>query len=178
MKKQLLINILFLAAYLLIVSFIKNWLDIAHVYFWIGGVLGTLLPDTDKLIYSYVLRTQGQTPQSVNPASDPSVNPLETQMVNEVGINPSRGFIFHSALFQSIFLIFAFFIVTSSGSLLGRGIVLGFMLHLVMSQTVTIMEKGDVGVWYRNFPITLSARQKTYYYWGNVVLLLLFGILL
>jgi hypothetical protein len=42
--------------------------------------------------------------------------------------------IFHSALFQVIFLIFTLYIFTSSGSLFGSGLVAGINLHLLKDE--------------------------------------------
>ncbi|KKU17509.1 MAG: hypothetical protein UX25_C0008G0010 [Candidatus Woesebacteria bacterium GW2011_GWC2_45_9] len=88
--------------------------------------------------------------------------------------------IFHTATFQLIFLVLTFFVLTSSGSLMGRGLVLAFFLHLIIDQIVDINETGGLANWFRNFPFwTPVDRRQAMAWWGaGLLMVLLFGFLL
>lgn len=88
--------------------------------------------------------------------------------------------IFHTATFQIIFMILTFWIITSSGSPFGRGLVLAFALHLSIDQIVDINETGGLSNWFKNFPLWQPAdkRQATGFWSLGLILVLLFGFLL
>jgi len=176
MKREYLIHFIFLVALFLFASLFRGWFELKYINLWIGGIIGTLLPDIDKLFYVYILRpkdilsqkvadtiSQGQTVESVN-----QIVAMETE---------SKSFIFHTVPFQLLFLVFAFLVVTSTGSLLGRGIVVAFCLHLIIDQTILIMEKGNFDSWFNKFPYQLDAQQKRFYYIMNVAALLIITFL-
>src|SRR3972149_5306906 len=177
MKKDLLIHFVYMIALFVLISLYKDWIRLPSLPFWFGGILGTLLPDIDHLIYIYVLKPSEATSQKV------------TDMLSKKQVFKSwdllattRGerkeLIFHSGYFQLIFIIFALLIVTSSGSLLGRGLVLAFMLHLLIDQIIDLMESGNFDAWFEKLPFSLDFKQKRWYLVGNGAVLLAFGFLL
>jgi hypothetical protein len=85
--------------------------------------------------------------------------------------------IFHSGLFQLIFVILAFFVITSSGSLFSRGIVLAFSLHLLVDQVVDLVETGNMNNWTGGY-VELSNKQAKIYWSIMFLVLLLFGFVL
>src|SRR4030066_2287279 len=82
--------------------------------------------------------------------------------------------IFHTATFQLIFTVLAFWVLTSSGSILGRGLVLAFLLHMLVDQIVDLTQTGGLATWFRNFPLILEGREKQYWL-ANLALLLIFA---
>lgn len=173
MKKDLAIHFTFAIALFVLISIYRDWLSLKFVAFWIGGVLGTLLPDVDHLIYVYVLKP--------NEASSQKIADLisQKQIVKTWDALTStrtdrKGLLIHNAAFQILFLVFAILVITS-GSLIGMGITLGFMLHLILDEVVDYMETGNFDMWFSGFPFTLESRYKQLYLVGNAVALLALG---
>jgi len=73
------------------------------------------------------------------------------------------GLIFHTILFRAIFFVLTFWVMTSSTSLFGKGIVLAFCLHLVIDQIDRFLEEREPSK-------TMLA--------GIILLVLIFGFLL
>ena len=177
MRKELFVHFAFLVSLFIFISLVKGWIAIAYWPFWVGGVVGTLLPDIDHLIYVYFLRPLDLTSQRVNHLI------TKREILNTLNLLAEtryerKDLVFHTVLFQIIFLILTFWIIVSSGSLLGRGIVLAFTLHLLIDQIVDLREVGNLDNWFKNFPIQVDAN-RTRVYWGIMLILLLFlGFLL
>lgn len=174
MRKEVITHLSFLIAYFLFITIFRNWFDLFYLAFWIGGLGGILLPHIDYLLYVYVLKPKGSVTSVLDQAAESN---LAGSLRNMTG--PSRQRMqptIHNAQFQAIFLLFALFVVTSSGSLLGRGIVLGFLLHLLLDQIVDWVETKNVDDWFKNFPIALDQQQKKWWIWGQLLALILLGL--
>jgi hypothetical protein len=161
-------------AFLILVALYKQWIAIEYLPLLFGGIIGTLLPDIDHLIYIYFLRP------------DESMSKQATSLVERKNFMKSwdmlantrterKSLIIHSAHFQLIFLAFAFLVITSSGSLLGRGLVLAFSLHILIDQIIDYMETKNLDHWFTKIPLNLDAEQKRWYLVGNIVILLILG---
>lgn len=176
MKKELATHFSFLIALFILVSLFRGWLSLNFAAFWIGGIIGSLLPDFDHLIYAYFIRPHEVTSQRV--ASLVSQQKfLKTWELLALTRGERRELIFHTAHFQLIFVVFAFFVVTSTSGLLGRGIVVAFLLHLLIDQIVDLKEVGTLEHWFSKLPIRLDREDRRWYLIGNGVLILLFGFL-
>lgn len=88
-----------------------------------------------------------------------------------------KGLIFHTLFFQVIFLILTFWMLTSSGSPFGRGMVLAFALHLSVDQLMDLIDLKSFDNWFRFFPIELDFGKSKIYWAASTVLLLVFGFL-
>jgi hypothetical protein len=174
MKKDLLTHFSFMVALFILISLYKDWVRVEFLPYWFGGILGTLLPDVDHLIYVYVVKPTESTSQRVaGLLSDRKVFQSWDILAKTRG--ERKDLIFHTAHFQLIFLVFAIFIITSSGSLLGMGLVLAFMLHLLIDQIIDLMETDNLGNWFAKFPFILDDKQKRYFVFANGILILLLG---
>lgn len=177
MKKEILLHTLCAIALFAAITLLKSWFNISYWPFWAGALIGTILPDIDHILYVYFLR-----PQELN--SQRAVYTIQngglfrTWQFLATTRAERKGLIFHTAHFQIVFLIFSFLILTSSGSLLGRGIVLGFLLHLIVDQGVDFWYSNSLQNWFSKLPITLDKNQTTYYWVANVLILLIFSVLL
>lgn len=177
MKKEVLIHFLFLLAFFIFITLFKKWFDLIYLPFWFGGILGTILPDIDHLIYVYVLKPEEPTSQEVSTLI--SKRDLKKSVVLLATTRSERSeLIFHTAHFQILFLIFAFLVITSSGSLLGRGLVLAFALHLLVDGAVDLIETQNLANWFKKLPVTLDQEQIRWYLVANIAVLLIFGFLL
>lgn len=177
MKRELITHFTFFIAFFIFASLFQGWFKLEHLPLWFGGILGTLLPDVDHLIYVYLLGPQDATSKSV-------ISMLgKREVLSSLEIlATTRGertkLIFHSAYFQLLFLVFTYLVITSSGSIFGRGLVLAFSLHLLIDQVVDWMETGSLENWFRQIPVQLDRQQQLWYMIAALAVLLFFGFLL
>src|SRR3990167_8730149 len=109
MRKEILVHTIFFVSLFLFVSAFKNFLQITFFPFWIGGLIGTLLPDIDHLIYVYFLRPSELT--SLRTQSLLAKREIFATL-NLLSITRSerKHLIFHTFTFQVIFVLFSFFV--------------------------------------------------------------------
>ena len=173
MKKEIVIHYSFLISFIIFVSLAKGWMNLSYWPFWAGGIIGNFLPDLDHFIYVYFLKPHELTSQRVGYMMGKKNFSRSFQLLLESRSERTK-LIFHSGLFQLIFVVLAFLVVTSSGSLFARGVVLSFYLHLLVDQAVDYVETGNMNNWTGGYGIELSKKQaKTYWIIMFLVLILL-----
>lgn len=183
MRRELLVHFSFLLLLFVLITLFKKWIPTSleaflfYLPFWVGGILGTILPDLDHLIYVYYLRPQDLTSQRAASLID------QRQIWNSLDLlastrNERTGLIFHTVLFQIIFAVLAFWVISSSGSMFGRGLVLAFVLHLVIDQFVDLMKVGNLYNWFKQVGWQLTREKETIYWVGNLIIVLIFGFLM
>jgi hypothetical protein len=177
MKKELITHFSFLVAFFIFISIFRGWLTYAYLPFWFGGIIGTILPDLDHIIYTYFLRPHELTSQRVHRLV--YEKDLKRTWDLLAATRTERGsLIFHTAYFQMIFLVFAFLVITSSGSLLGKGLVLAFVLHLLLDQFIDLVETGNLDNWFGKVIKLMDKKQRRWYLFANLLTFLIFGFLL
>ncbi|OGM32475.1 hypothetical protein A2803_03325 [Candidatus Woesebacteria bacterium RIFCSPHIGHO2_01_FULL_44_21] len=177
MKKQLLIYYVSFLLFFLLISLARRWFAIDFLAFWVGGAIGAILPDVDHLIYVYFLRPHELTSQRASRMLSQG-KVLETMSLLANTRSERTSLIFHTAMFQLVFYVFAFFVLSSSSNLFGRGLVLAFLLHLLIDQYLDFRDLGNITHWLRNVSVTLT-RDKTVFYWAAAgLVLILYGFLL
>lgn len=177
MRREVFIHFSFLFTFLVFIHLVKRWFDFSFYPLWIGGILGTFLPDIDHLLHVYIVRPDDADSLKVKEAISKKNITLTIKALFE-GRRERGELVFHSVLFQVIFLVLVFLVVTSSGSIFGRGLVLGFALHLLVDQFVDLLERKDLTSWFRILQIQ-PEREKTILYWAiNAFALLIFAFLL
>ncbi len=162
MKKEFIIHFSFLISFFIFITLVRGWFSVNYLSFWLGGLLGTLVIDVDHLIYVYFLKPHELTSQRV----DSLLKKRQVKKTFElltVTRSERTELIFHTVYFQIIFLLFAFLVVTSSGSILGRGLVLAASLHLLIDQVIDYFETGDIRNWFKDLPIKLDKKQTSWY---------------
>lgn len=179
MKRELTIHISFLVAFFIFIALFRHYFEIRYVLFFIGGVIGTFLPDVDHLIYVWVYRPHELTSQRVN-FMMAKREWLPTLNLLYMTRGERNKLVFHSAFFQIIFAILTFWVLTSSGSIFGRGLVLAFGLHLLVDQIIDLTELDTLSNWFNQAPLVMSlSKQKATFYWlANLIIVLIFGFLL
>lgn len=164
--------LLLVTSFFILITLVRGWFSLSYWPFWVGGVIGTLLPDVDYFVYAYLLRPYELNSQRV------------ISYVKQKAIFRAYGFmldtryeatklIIHTIYFQVIFLILTFWVLTSSGSAFGAGLTLSFSLHLLIDQITDISQKGDLSNWFRELGIILD-KKRTYSYWGVLLSIILF----
>jgi hypothetical protein len=176
MRKEILIHFSFLILLFVLISLVRNYLNLSYWPFWVGGLVGTLLPDLDHLLYVFFLRPEELTSQRVNYMLEKRNLWGSLNLLAETRSERTK-LVFHTALFQIIFVILSFWMVTSSGSFFGRGVVLAFLLHLIVDQTVDLKVVGNLFNWFKNFPIAFPQEREKLYWGINILVLVILAFL-
>jgi len=182
LKKEFITHSVFLLAFFILISVYKtfrlapavSWFTLSHIPFWIGGVVGSLLVYSDHFIYALFLRPHEESSRQASLlVQEKKIREASSLLINNHASNDNL--IFHNAGVLSLFLVFSFFVMTSSGSLLGRGLVLGFVLHLLVDMTSDLAQRRSIKRWFRKFPLILDEKQQRWYLGIHVLILLLLG---
>ncbi len=175
MRREIFLHFSFWFSFFVFVTIINQFFSFSYWPFWVGGIAGTILPDIDHLLYLY-LRPQELTAQRVGFYWDKhEVKRVFTLLYETRG--ERKGLIFHSGYFQLIFLVLTFWIITSSGSLFGKGLVLAFSLHLLIDQIVDLTQMQSFDNWLKYSPWYLDLSKAKIYWLGVLILTLLFGVM-
>jgi hypothetical protein len=89
-----------------------------------------------------------------------------------------KELIFHSLLFQTILLVLMFWLLSSSSSMLGRGLVISFMLHLAVDQFIDLKSLGNIDAWFNNLPFKFDYKQSKVFWIASTSLILLMGFVM
>jgi len=178
-RREIFIHLSFLVSFFIFITLFKRWFTLEYWPFWAGGLIGTLLPDLDHVIYALYLRPNDLNSQRVNYMIKRREIWETIKFLAETRYERTK-LIFHTATFQIIFLVLTFWVISSSGSPFGRGLVLAFALHLSVDQIVDINETGGLANWFRDFPFWKPTDKRQAQIWWGVGLLVvfLFGFLL
>lgn len=177
MKKEIFIHFSLFFLFFVVVLFTKGFFNLSSWPFWLGGLIGTLLPDLDHLIYVYFLRPQELTSQRVSYMLGKRELVRSLELLASTRSERTK-LIFHTAFFQIIFIILSFLIFTSSPSFFGRGLALSFYLHILIDQAVDLREIGNLDAWFRDFPINLDIQKQKVYWWLMAFVALILGFLM
>lgn len=165
----------YILAYAVLVSLIHWQLRSSLIFFWLGIFLGNILLGLDSILYCYLRAPHEFTSQRVRR--------LFTQRQFREGfllLSETQGerdrMIFHSVLFQLILLIVSFFVLTSTSSLLGKGLVLGLLLHSLADQWAELKKKGQLESWFWQFKVIPNAGFQKFYFIILAVLFLAFSL--
>lgn len=173
LKREIVRRLLPAFLYFLFVA-ILNWpVQISWLLFLVGLFLGSFILELDQIIYCYFQAPHELASQrlrrliSLNQYSD-GLNYLFY-----TGRERTKT-VFHSAFFQIILLIAVFFVLTSTSSLLGKGLVLGLFLHMLVVQVRELRVEGNMDRWFWNFKSVPTPQIQLFYFF--VMCLLFFGI--
>jgi len=176
MRKRATVHLAFGIGFFVLVTLFKGWFSLVYLPFWVGALVGVFLPDIDHLIYVYALKPHELTSQRVSRMVE-NGRPRDVLRVLAATGGEREKLVFHAALFQIIFLVFAFLVVSSSGSLLGRGIVLGFLLHLLIDQLRDFKEKNTIDHWFHNVNLRPTQEQAKIYLAAHSLALFVFAVI-
>ena len=157
MKKDILNYLVYFLIYFLFITLINKLFSFSYWPLYVGGLVGLVLPNLDHLLYCFVFKPFELTSIRIKALINEK-RYKEAIMFLYATKDERKDLIFHTLNFQLIFAVLAFWVVTSSGNLFGRGLVLGFSLN-------------DVVFIYKNF---LDKK----YFWIAVLILLVLGIMI
>lgn len=167
MKKEIVNHFLYFAGYFVFLTLVNNLYSFEYWPLYLGGLVGLFLPNLDHLLYVFVLKPYELTSQRI-------IAFIKNKQVKEAIVllydtkEERSDLMFHTILYQLIFTILTFWVVSSSGNLFGRGLVLAYYLNLVLFNLKKFLNKelifGD-------------SNQTRIYFAGQVILLFVFGLL-
>lgn len=149
-------------AFILLFAFttiLRHWFTPNYLMFWLGGLVGLVLPDVDHLIYIYVLRPHELTAQRASRMVSQR-KPLAALNLLASTRSERQDLIFHNNLFQFVMFVFTFFVLSSTSNLFGRGLVIAFMLHLTVDQIIDFVQIGDINNWLAKLNVKLQREQS------------------
>lgn len=177
MRKELFIHFAFWFSYFVVVCLVKHYFNFFYWPFILGGLVGVVLPDLDHLLYFYVVKPEEFTSQREKYLLE------KHQIVRSVDLlyetrNERKGLIFHTILFQLIFFVVLFWILSSSGSLLGKGLALSFMFHLSIDQLIDLNNLQSLDNWFTYLPYKLTYYQAKIYWIISTTFVIILSFLL
>jgi len=162
-RKETATHLFFLIGFFGFLTILHRWFSPEYILIWLGGAIGTILPNLDQLIYVYFLKPQDLSSQRVRYAFSKGQFKQGIALLGETIMERDK-LIFHSVIFQVIFLVFAFLVVTSSSNLFGKGLVLGFALDLAVDQFLDLINKDNLDSWFSDLPVRLT-KDKALAFW-------------
>jgi hypothetical protein len=177
MRRELFIHLSFWFSFFVLLSLVKHFLSLNYWPFWLGGLVGVILPDLDHLIYVYFIKPTDLSSQRVNYLVNKKQIWRSVQLLYETR-SERRGLVFHTIFFQIIFLVLTFWIMSSSSSLFGRGLVLSFALHISIDQLVDLVDMKHLGNWLKFFPVELDPGKSKIFWSIGMFLVLIMGFLM
>lgn len=177
MRRELFIHFSFWFAFFVAIAVFKNYFTLSHWPFWLGGLIGVVMPDIDHLIYVYFIKPTDLSSQRINYLINKKTLLRSVELMYETRTE-RRGLVFHTIFFQLIFFILTFWMLSSSGSYFGRGLVLSFILHLSIDQLIDLNDLKNLENWFTNLPFKLDLTQSKIYWRISTAIILLLGILM
>jgi hypothetical protein len=162
---------------LIVLTLVKKWFNFSSALVWLGVLVGYYLPFFDHLFYAYIVRPDLEISRNIRSlVSIKKIKKLITY-VNETKDQRDK-LIIHTAYFQMIFSLLTFFILSSSMSLFGRGLVYGFCLKLLTEELYEYFDKKDLSRWFAEMNIKPDTHATRVYLYANGLVLLIFSLML
>lgn len=163
--KKFALHIIAILVFSVVVLLSKRIVDIPSVVlFLLGGVIGTMLPELDHLLYIFVSNphelTSARTFALVKAGQIKRAVELIIATKDE---RPQR--MFHTLWFQLCFFLLTVLLITSSAHIMGHGVVIGFSLHLLVSQVYDLFVKGNINQWFDSMPILIEGKNNQVFFW-------------
>jgi hypothetical protein len=177
MRRELFLHFSFWFSFFVFITLIKQYFNLGYWPFWLGGLIGVILPDIDHLIYVYFIKPTDLTSQRINYLVDKKELWRSVQLLYETR-SERKGLIFHTIFFQLIFFVLTFWMLSSSGSLFGRGLVLSFILHLSVDQLIDLNDLKNLENWFTHLPFSFDFKQSKIYWIASTALIPIFGFLM
>jgi len=128
-KKELTSHYLVTLVWLIIISLLRWRWNLELVWLWIGGLMGTMILDLDQVFCALVIYPEEEAGKLWRQRK------IKTLLEYLVETYSQRiKLTFHNAFFQIGLLVFGFWVLTSTGGLFGKGLVMAANLHLLKDE--------------------------------------------
>lgn len=131
MKKETINHFIYFFAYFIFLTLINSLYSFSYWPLYVGGLIGLFMSYIDHLLYVFVFYPQELTSQRLNLLVKNKQYKDALVLLHDT-CEERKNLIFHTLLFQIIFVILTFWVVSSSGNLFARGLVLSYFLSLVI----------------------------------------------
>jgi hypothetical protein len=143
------------------------------ILLWLGGVVGTFLIDLDHLLYVLFIYPSEEASKRVRQlVNQRFYKEALLLLINTRGERTKLAF--HNALFQPVLYLLCFFVLTSTGSLLGTGLVMAMALRLLKDEIVLLLrgKEEELRRWlFWQVPTEVTLRQQKFFV---IIMLLIF----
>ena len=173
MKKKLITQLKISIILLILLSLYRWKLDLSFVFLWLGGLTGSLILYSDYLFQALLIHPELSVSQDAKKLF------AEKKYQEAVFLIYKRKeeiqkFTFHTIFFQIIFTFFSFFVISSTVSHFGQGLVLCALLHLLYEQVLDLRKTGRLSdYWFAKINVYLPVERQKLYVGGMVIILLI-----
>lgn len=157
----------------LVILIFRLRIDFGIITFLMGALLGPLILELDYFCQVFLV-------QPDLPVAQEAKSLMKTKKYQEMfwivlsRKNEIKELTFHTIFFQAIFTFFSIFVVTSTNSMLGKGIVLSLLLTLLTKQYYEIRQAGSLSkLWFERINFNLSVKGQKIYVGIQALLLLI-----
>ncbi|MDP3917556.1 MAG: hypothetical protein Q8Q30_00040 [Candidatus Woesebacteria bacterium] len=142
MKKEVINHFIFWLSYFIFLTLANSLYSFSYWPLYVGGLVGSFMSNLDHLLHVFVLNTQELT--SIRVITLIKYKQYKDAIKLLYDTKEERtNLIFHTNNFQLIFTILTFWVVSSSGNLFARGLVLSYLLSLVIFNLKKYIAKTD-----------------------------------
>jgi hypothetical protein len=175
-RRELFIHFAYWLSFFIFTLIIDKNLTLNYWLFWFGGLVGIFLPDIDHLIYILFIKPHELTSLRVMFLTKKKEIARAVSLLY-VTRGERNDLIFHTIFFQLILFVLTFWMVSSSGSLFGQGLVLSFALHLFVDQIIDYEETGSINSWFNLLPYKLNPDQSRVYILASLFIIFVLGLM-
>jgi hypothetical protein len=173
-EKEIKIYSAVLIVYLVIISFLRWELNWRVLLLWLGGFVGLALYNLDHLAYLL-----WQAPED---SAAIEFRQLVSQRRFKEGLflliktaDQRKRLVGHSVIFQGVLVALTFFAVSSTASLLGKGLVMGLFLYSLINQALLLLAGHDLSSWFWQVQTRLSKTGEAFYFLILVIIFFYFS---
>lgn len=139
MKKEVNSHLLVTFVWLAIITLLRWEWHWNLIFLWLGGLVGTFLLDIDHLLYTLVIYPQELTSMRTRDLLED--RRFKDMLVLLTNTHDERLKLpFHNALSQLVLYVLCFFVLTSTASLFGAGLVMAMTLHLLKDEFAFLLQ--------------------------------------
>ncbi len=131
MKKEIINHLIIWILYFIFLTLVNSLYSFSYWPLYVGGIVGLFLSYLDHLLHVFIFNPQELTSQRVLMLTKEK-RYKEALILLYSTRDERSNLVFHSINFQLIFAALTFWVVSSSGSLFSRGLVLSYFLSLVL----------------------------------------------
>lgn len=142
MRREITKYLTIFLVYFIFITVANRLFSFSYWLIYLGGLSGLIMVNIDHLLHVFVFKPQELTSLRIQTLVKDKL--YKEALVLLYDTREERdGLIFHTFLFQVIFAILAFWVVTSSSSLFAKGLVLSYFLSFVLLNVKKFM-KGQI----------------------------------
>ncbi|MEK7472569.1 MAG: hypothetical protein AAB625_00880 [Patescibacteria group bacterium] len=142
MKKEIINHFIFWLSYFIFLTLVNSLYSFSYWPLYVGGLVGLFMSNLDHLLHVFVFNPQELTSVRLTQLVKNRQYKDATKLLYDTK-DERNNLIFHTTNFQIIFTVLTFWVVSSSGSLFVRGLVLSYLLSLTIYNLKKYIAKTD-----------------------------------